>query len=180
MNNSNYNSLAQDLIKQGILKSEDATPKEEKIDNLFGIVPDEDMNNSPFVEKPVKKENIKISKKRKHLNQYDLELLNGYSEEVLNNTSFKTIKRFINFKQNLASKKALSSIENFLFTFFPKLYKVKLAKDAMAKLAELNIDTKKLLDKTIPYGESEARYENLIKYINYANEIQVQLNKKID
>ena len=56
MNNSNYNSLAQDLIKQGILKSEETSPKEENLDNLFGIVPDEDMNNSPFIEKPISKE----------------------------------------------------------------------------------------------------------------------------
>ena len=49
----------------------------------------------------------------------------------------------------------------------------------MLKFDELNIDTKALLDKTIPYGESEGRYKDLIKYLNYANEIQTRLKKKI-
>ena len=50
----------------------------------------------------------------------------------------------------------------------------------MSKLLELNIDTKTLLDKTIPYGEGEARYGDLIKYLNFANEIQTRLKKKIN
>ena len=45
---------------------------------------------------------------------------------------------------------------------------------------ELNIDTNKLLDKTIPYGEGEMRYQNLIKYISYANEIQAKIKKEIN
>ena len=90
----------------------------------------------------------------------------------------KLIKRFLDFKQNLASKGALNAIENFLLTFFPRLYKAKLARDAMSKLKELNIDTKRLLEKTIPYGEGEMRYQNLIKYIKYANEIQTKIKKE--
>ena len=180
MENSNYNSLAQNLIEQGILQSESKLQKTDELKDLYGIVPDEDMNNSPFIEKPITEEKTSKKKQKKRINQYDLELLSNSEEEVLNTSSFKTIKRFIDFKQKLASRKAFWNIENFLFTFFPKLYKIKLAKDAMSKLAELNIDTKKLLEKTVPYGESEARYENLIKYIVYANEIQVKLKKKID
>ena len=49
----------------------------------------------------------------------------------------------------------------------------------MKRLKELNIDTQKLLEKTIPYGEGETRYQNLVKYINYANEIQIKLKKQI-
>ena len=45
----------------------------------------------------------------------------------------------------------------------------------MSKFAELNIDTQTLLDKTIPYGENETRYEDLVKFLNYANELQTRL-----
>ena len=38
--------------------------------------------------------------------------------------------------------------------------------------------SKTLLDKTIPYGENELRYGDLVKYLNYANEIQTRLREK--
>ena len=166
MEDLNYNSLAKNLIEQGILKE----IKEEE--NFFKTAAKETSSPKPKSKKP-----------KKHINQYDLELLkNGFEDDIINDASFKIIQRFINFKQNLMQRKNspyawLFNIESFLFAFFPKLYKIKLAKDAMAKLKELDIDTKKLLEKTVPYGEKEARYENLIKYINYANEIQAKLKK---
>ena len=60
-----------------------------------------------------------------------------------------------------------------------KVYMAKLAKDAMQKLTELDIDAKLLSDRTIPYGENEKRYNDLIRYIVCANELQVKMNKKI-
>ena len=101
-------------------------------------------------------------------------------DDDIASNSFKLIRRFLNIKQSLASKGALGHIENFLFAFSPKLYKAKLARDAMVRLKELNIDTKKLLDKTIPYGEGEMRYQSLIKYLNFANEIQSNIKKKFN
>ena len=140
--------------------------------------PDFDLVDASFeqesIEQPLAQQ--KISKR---LNKSDYEMVSNAIEDDVN-TSFKIIKRFINIKQNLASKGALGHIENFLFAFFPKLYKAKLARDAMAKLKELNIDTSKLLDKTIPYGENETRYQDLVKYINYANELQTNIKKKIN
>ena len=65
-------------------------------------------------------------------------------------------------------------------SFFPKIYKARLAKDALQKLKELDIDTRELLNKTIPYGEEQARYDGLIKYIKYANEIETKINKKFN
>ena len=65
------------------------------------------------------------------------------------------------------------------YKFFPKIYAAKLIKQAMEKFHELNIDAKNLLDKTIPYGEEDTRYGELVKYINCASEIQTRLKGKI-
>lgn len=175
MKNSQYDSLTDKLIKSGIIKNE-FSDEQENIENLYGIVPAEDMSNSPFICHPV--ENEKVLHKR--INNYDFNLLeNAAKQSPMDNSAFKLIKRFLNFKENKAQKSNFINIEKFLFTFFPKLYKAKLVKDAMVKLRELNIDAKVLLDKTIPYGESESRYQNLIEYLKYANELQVKLKKKI-
>ena len=170
----NYNSLTEQLIQNGIIKNETS---DKNTDELFGIELDEDMNNSPFVERPIEIPKA-LQKKSKRINQTDMEMLSEDSDENNVSNSFKTIKRFLKIKESLASKGSLGNIENFLFAFFPKLYKAKLVRDAMAKLKELNIDANKLLDKTIPYGESETRYQSLIKYLSYANEIQTKIKKK--
>ena len=181
MENNQYNSLTEKLIQNGILSSNNEQ-KEKTIEELYDIKLDETMSNSPFVQKPIQETPLKTTKKR--LNKYDLELLNGENiaqyEEQSNNieNSFKTLTRFLSFKQNTLQKGTINSFEKFLFRFFPRLYKFKLAKDAIKKLHELNIDTKLLFDKTIPYGEGEMRYQDLIKYIKYANEIQTKLNGK--
>lgn len=176
MDNPNYNSLTENLIQNGIIQGEISDSNDSL--NIFGIEPDEDMNNSPFIEKPIESSQENIFKKR--LDCYDLEITQNSDNDIFSNNqdTFKIISRFLNIKQNLASKGALGTIENFLFAFFPKLYKAKLAKDAMTKLAELNIDTQKLLDKRIPYGEAETRYQNLIKYLSFANEIQTKIKKR--
>ena len=171
----NYNSLTEQLIQNGIIKNE--TSDKNSIDDLFGIEIDEDINNSPFVERPIDIPKA-LQKKSKRINQTDIEMIGDNADENNISNSFKTIKRFLKIKENLASKGSLGSIENFLFAFFPKIYKAKLVRDAMGKLKELNIDTKRLLDKTIPYGENETRYQSLIKYLSYANEIQTKIKKK--
>ena len=173
MENSKYSSLTQKLIQNGILSEDEKEIQVSNIDSFYGIELDEDMSNSPFIEKPIEAREPEI-KNKKRINQYDLELLNNDDENFKSNNAFKIIRRFLNLKQNQANK-----LERLLFALFPNLYKVKLAKDAMKRLEELNIDTKKLLEKTIPYGEGEIRYQNLVKYINYANEIQVKLKKQI-
>ena len=177
MNNSNYDSLVEKLKQNGIIPSDESDKKEEL--NFFEI-----KNKSESIDSPIIEQEIQIpkalKKETKRLNQSDLEMVSQNSEDFINNNTFKTIKRFINIKQKMASKGTLSIFENFLFAFFPKIYKAKLARDAMHKLKELNIDTKKLLDKTIPYGEGEIRYQNLIKYISYANEIQTKIKKEIN
>ncbi len=176
MSNQNYDSLAKKLMQNGILPNIDESSDKEE--NFFKTESIENIIDSPFDEEKIDIPKA-LQKTKKRLNQSDLEMVSN-NESNLNNSSFKIIKRFLNFKENLASKGALSAIENFLFAFFPKLYKAKLARDAMSKLKELNIDTSKLLDKTIPYGEGEIRYQNLIKYISYANELQTKIKKKID
>lgn len=175
MGNSNYDSLAKKLMQNGILPNNNEVSDIEE--NFFKT---ESMGSG--IESPFDEEKIEIPKalqKTKRLNKSDFEMVSD-KDEILVDSSFKTIRRFIDFKQNLASKGALSAVENFLFAFFPKLYKAKLARDAMVKLKELNIDTNKLLDKTIPYGEGEIRYQNLIKYLSYANEIQTKIKNKIN
>ena len=159
-------------MQSGLLKSEES---ENQNNNFFKIGFDENATNSPI------EENIEIpkalQKTSKRLNQSDFEMVSKNNIETSINPA-KLIKRFLTLKENQASKGALNFIENFLFAFFPRLYKAKLARDAMAKLKELNIDTNKLLEKTIPYGEGEMRYQNLIKYLSYANEIQTKIKKE--
>ncbi|MBR2069404.1 MAG: hypothetical protein IJ877_06545 [Candidatus Gastranaerophilales bacterium] len=169
MENSAYNSLTQKLIQNGILPSEN----EENASNFF-----ENTSTNPIIEEETEQKN----KNKKRINQYDLDIIE--KESISNTINFKTVallkvlRRFIDFKENKAKKSNLK-FENLFFKFFPKLYKAKLVKDAMNQLLELNIDAKTLLDKTIPYGESDTRYEDLIKYLNCANEIQTNLRKKI-
>lgn len=170
MNNSNYNSLAQQLMQSGLIKSEESEQNE---NNFFEVAFNDDVADSP-IEVEIPKA---LQKETRRLNQSDLEMV-SQKDEYLNNDSLKLIKRFIGFKQNLASKGAFGMLENLFLAFFPRLYKAKLVRDAMLKLKELNIDTKKLLDKAIPYGEGEMRYQSLIKYIKYANEIQTQIKKE--
>ncbi len=166
MENRAYNSLAQKLIQNGILPSDDKTP------NFF-----ETNQTNPIIEEEIEKD-----KNKKRINKLDLDILE--KEPISNTINFKTVallkllKRFIDFKQNKAKKNDLK-MENLFFKFFPKLYKAKLVKDALNQLLELNIDAKTLFDKTIPYGENDIRYQDLIKYINCANEIQTNLKKEI-
>jgi len=179
MNDSNYNSLEEKLMQNGIIPKKSEEVKDNDLELLFGIQPELNMEKSPFVKKPIEIPKA-LQKAQKRLNQSDYEMVSNIVDpEIANFGAFRLIRRFLNIKQNLASKGALGALENFLFAFFPRLYKAKLARDAMIKLKELNIDTNKLLDKTIPYGESETRYQSLIKYISYANNLQTKINKKI-
>jgi len=167
MENSRYNSLTQKLIQNGILQDNDS-----KEINFF-----ETPQSNPIIDKPLKDNSAK-----KRFNKLDLDMIE--KDSVSNTINFKTVallkilKRFVDFKQNNAKNKNLK-VENLFFKFFPRLYKAKLVKDALNQLLELNIDVKSLLDKTIPYGENDIRYHDLIKYINCANEIQINLKKKI-
>ena len=179
MDSNSYNSLEEQLIKKGIISSPN---KEEAAEYLYGIDADEDMSHSPFINMPQKEPEYKEKKPKKRINQYDMDLMNNKnngdsSNEVIFNTmlAIKTIKRFLNFKHNAYKKGNLSGIEGLFYKFFPNLYKAKLIKDAMSKLKELNIDTKVLLEKTVPYGEYETRYENLVKYLKFASEIQTKI-----
>ena len=184
MDNQQYNSLTEKLIQNGILSSQkEQNDSSDNINNLFGIEPDEDMSHSPFNNNIIKNEITKEEKPRKRINQYDLELLQNSQQDNPyrhNIAIFDIIKRFLNIKEVMLNKGSGNGFEIFLYKFFPKLYKAKLIKESMSKLLELNIDTKTLLDKTIPYGEGEARYGDLIKYLNFANEIQTRLRKKIN
>lgn len=208
MENNNYNSLAQQLIQNGILQSENSefenisNDKNNIFENFYGINVDEDMTHSPFI-KPVieeKKEDIvesdfesfetedKIKEKnRKRINQYDLDMIkNSVEDETVAKAfnfkmaaSLKVLNRFLNFKKNKLNKPVPTNFEEMVFRLFPKLYNAKIVKEAISKLLELDIDAKELLDKTIPYGEGENRYEDLIKYLSYANQIQKKLKGKI-
>ena len=182
MENSQYNSLTEKLIQNGILSKED-----NQVDNIFDIKPDEDFSHSPFKDEEIfvanKNEEIKPKKdNKKRLNNYDLELIQNKNEEKnikQRSNTLEIIARFLNFKKSMAKRGSAHKFEIFLCNFFPKLYKARLIKEAMAKLTELDIDTKLLADETIPYGEDETRYEDLIKYLSYANELQIRLKKRI-
>ncbi len=150
MDENIYNSLTEKLILDGILNADS-----KEGENFFNIKAEENLNHSPFVEK-------KEAETKKRINRFDLELITN-PLEASRKESFRKLNVF----------------EKIFFKFFPKLYKAKLIKEAMVKLKELNIDTKTLLDKTIPYGESEFRYKDLIRYLEYAAQLQSDIEKKV-
>lgn len=167
MENNAYNSLAEKLMQSGIIKSEE---KEEL--NFF-----ESSQTVPILQNKEKE----LSENKKRINRYDLEIIQ--KDNISSAINFKTVallkilKRIIDFKKR-KKKQSEVKLENLFFKFFPRLYKAKLVKDALTQLLELNVDAKTLLDKTIPYGEADIRYKDLVKYLNYANEIQTNLKKK--
>ena len=150
MDENIYNSLTEKLILDGILNADS-----KEGENFFNIKAEENLNHSPLDEK-------KEAETKKRINRFDLELITN-PLEASRKESFRKLNVF----------------EKIFFKFFPKLYKAKLIKEAMVKLKELNIDTKTLLDKTIPYGESEFRYKDLIKYLEYAAQLQSDIEKKV-
>ena len=153
MDNKNYNSLAQKLIQNGLLN---------------------DINSENFFEKSVNTISYKETEQKSsnRINEYDCDLIkNRPARDGIKKTiNFGTIASLKLFRQN-------SKTANLFFKFFPKLRRAKDTQDAIEKLSKLNIDTKKMLEKTIPYGESETRYNNLVEYLNYINEIQSKLKK---
>ena len=157
MENSKYNSLTEKLIQNGILNST-SSGNENIFEKFYDVEVNEDYSNSPFVEND-KLQSLNEAKKR--INEYDLDLLNGKN---------------INFSKKLNKKRNICDV--LLLKFFPKFYKARLIKKAMKKMFDLNIDTKSLFNKTIPYGENEVRYNELIKYLTYANELQYELKEK--
>lgn len=184
MENNSYNSLTEKLIQNGILlSSSDLSNQKEQnfIEAFYGISSEPDVVNSPFAQNPIQEiepeENIEKETNKKRINCFDTQL-NINNEQTSSNSAIKTLIRFLNFKEYKAKNFSAFNLENLFYKFFPRFYKAKIAKEAMLKLNELNLDARLLLDKTIPYGESEGRYEDLVKYLNYANEIQTRLEKK--
>jgi len=150
MQNNEYNSLTEKLIQSGILQANNNEDNESNDINFFNAP----VNSEEIDEVSEKTEPQNINRKR--INNYDLELLknNKKSQDVSEN-----------------------NVQKLIYKFFPKLYEFKVAKDALQKMNELGIDTNTLLDKTVPYGEGELRYKNLVKFIKYANEIQTKLKR---
>lgn len=152
MDKSVYNSLTNQLIQNGIISNENL-PNESDTVNFFEVNTENNANQE-------ENNNLKASFK-KRLNSFD-------NEAVGVQNSIK------------AENSKLSNKEKFFIRFFPKLYKAYLAKNALKELTELDINTDELLNKSIPYGEEESRYKNLIKYLKYANDIQVRIKKKFN
>lgn len=188
--NQKFNSLKDILIQGGIMPEENIQKDyqqinfeedfdEEKINSFFHN--ETEIISQDFKEEIHQKENSNNEKRR--LNKYDLELINSeyikkYNKEKITNPIL-ILKRFIDFKNNLALNHKVGFFEALLFKIFPKIYKAFLIKEAMNKMVSLNIDTNNLKDKNIPYGEEENHYDDLIKYINYANKVQFKLKSKI-
>lgn len=100
-------------------------------------------------------------------------------------TMGEEIKKNLTSTTNIAFEKLKSvlpetgSLGAFLYRFFPKIYKGILMKRALKKLNGLNQTAKELMNKKIPYGESDQRYDALIEYLSSANTIHAKLIKKI-
>lgn len=175
MENNIYNSLTEKLIQNGILGNE-------KTQIEIPLASDDDRNifkKSSNVEIPAY-----MLPAKKRLNQLDLELINrnqANTNKPKKNFIFRiaSINRFFTYDKNIHS---INGSKNFLdrlcFAFLPKIHKAKLVKEAMAIFSKLDIDITELSDKAIPYGEAEDRYQNLIKYIKFANDIQIDIKRK--
>lgn len=196
MENSTYNSLAEKLKQSGILADTNdpvSTPKENNMflngmmEGVFSVNQNADKTIKNETEITANQEQTQNTPQnrtqrepKKRINRYDLELISDKPIQTPPSL-FSIFKRLISLrKMNMENSKAYNLKERFLNGLFPKLYKIKIAKDAVKRLNELDIDTEALLNKSVPYGESEFRYNNLVKYLNYANEIQTRLNKKLD
>ncbi len=172
MENFNYNSLTDKLKQDGIIQDAD--------ENFFKKMKSEIVTEEYHEEVKIeqnKNENVNPVKRR--INEYDLDLIRnaGFNSNKYTQSPFKTFINIINFKKT--NKTSYGFYEMILSKFFPKIYSAKLIKKTISKIFELDIDAKTLLDKTIPYGENNTRYEDLIKYLNCANELQTKLKKKI-
>lgn len=156
MENNNYSSLTDRLIQNGIISSSGIEPA-----NFFekpeGLVSDDENSN------------IVIESQQQNINN------NPYASGRINGYDLNLIRKDTKNK-NLKPRKKIGFFDSFLLKFFPKLYRAKLVKKAMKKFSDLNIDAALLFNKTIPYGESEIRYGDLIKYLTYANELQIELS----
>jgi len=184
MEESTYNSLTEKLIQNGIL----GDVKNAEVPNFFER---KDISKNENSDYDIENKNIqsdidlKNNKNKKRLNEYDLDLIKNHSaDDLLSKSlniqtlaSLKLLKNF--FNSDKKENKIKYQIGNLFYKLFPELYRAKIVKDAMTQLIELGIDTKTLLDKTIPYGESDMRYEDLIKYLSCANKVQTKLKKKI-
>jgi len=174
MENNIYNSLTEKLIQNGILTNEKPQTEIPQIINEERNI----FKQNASVEIP---KYMLPSKKR--LNQLDLELLNKRTVpfDKTKKTFLKigVLNRFINYEKNIHGiNKKNHFIDRLLYTFFPKIHKAKLVKEAMMIFSKLEIDVSELADKSIPYGEAEDRYQNLIKYIKFANDIQIDIKRK--
>lgn len=163
------NSLLGQLTEFGIKTGTGFDPLKDGANPLAINLNGADINNSPFVDNPVKKEANKHAVDKaaetivqKRLNDFDFDIL-----------------------QSSALKKAgeefsgANAFGKFLHKYFPKIHKRFLMGKALSKLNGLNENVKELVSKKIPYGESNQRYEALIEYLSSANTIQAKLAKKI-
>ncbi|GBF22768.1 hypothetical protein tpqmel_0172 [Candidatus Gastranaerophilus sp. (ex Termes propinquus)] len=72
-----------------------------------------------------------------------------------------------------------SPLRKFFFKLVPKVYTKKLVSEALCELTKLSKVANDIITKQIPYGEQDATYEDLITYLNSANNIHSKLKGKI-
>ena len=158
MENSSYNSLTEKLIQNGIIPY-DKNDEDNIFQKQYDTIPDA-VSSPLFYQPDIKQEENKINpENKKRINEYDLELIKGKNPKKI------TVEY---------SKK--NALDFLLFKFFPKIYRARLVKKAMKRLLELNIDADNLFNKTIPYGENEIRYKELVEYLKYVSELQLKLD----
>ncbi len=121
--------------------------------------------------------------KEKLLNEKEAltETLNLLEEGLQNPNSiiFRENQNLRELAKKIKIEEKIKKMENFIFKFCPILYKSFLVRHALNKLVMLNENTKELMQKKIPYGESEIRYNDFIAYLSCANVIHAKLTKKM-
>ena len=167
MRKSSYNSLTEKLIQNGIIPNDNEVLNE----NFF-----ENLNQKKEDNTPQEQQTSEINGNKKRINQYDLDLIKNNklsAKETINfkiTATLKLLSCILGFGVENSEK-----IDNFFEKFFPRLYRAKKLRENISYLAKYcNVK-----DKTIPYGEQEERYNNLVKYLSYANNIETKIKEKI-
>ena len=115
---------------------------------------------------------------------HQIDLLKSVPKRFLNNSLYS---KFVTFVANLLKKfdKPKRKIKyiykrNFITKTLRPIARSQKLREAIGTLDNLNQNVNQLSKLRIPYGEQEARYEELTKYISQATSIQALIKKDFD
>lgn len=104
----------------------------------------------------------------------ELSLSTRISGQIVSVITHKKLKRLNWFSRakKFVSKKILAKL-------FKKIGRSQNMKEALDNLSSINSGVDELINMQAPYGENVLRYEKLTAYLNKANTLHLQINKKV-